>query len=61
MSLVPYHSPGLVPLYLEDPFEPNGSVSSRELNEVLGVVVNDALHLLLHCLAPALLLFSFSE
>jgi hypothetical protein len=60
-SLVKNHLSSLVALHLEDPFEPDGSMSLRELDKVPSVVVDDGPQLLLHSLAPALLLFSFSK
>ena len=59
--LVPYHSSMFVPLDLEHPLEPNGTPAKWELSECPGVVLLDGAKLLLHCPAPAGVLFSLGQ
>jgi hypothetical protein len=51
----------LVPLDLEDPFQANRLVAGWKIDEVLGPVLLDRLHLHLHSTPPALLLLCFLE
>jgi hypothetical protein len=52
-SLVLDNDALLVPLYLENPFQPNGLVTSWQIHQGPSAILLDGVHLLHHCLAPA--------